>query len=158
VRRPRAGYRRRRGMRCDALPAGLVGAAAPARRTAPVGATGCCPTLRALGAPQQGAKREPLTRRAARAAAIVSLFNVSDDFADNELALRLRNEYGEVRRVWPHPGLRGCRLVEFFDLRVAAAVVAALEGAGSKVPTISEARIHSLPCLPVPASPAAPAG
>jgi len=24
--------------------------------------------------------------------------------------------------VWPHPGLRGCRLVEFFDLRVAAAV------------------------------------
>ncbi len=109
----------------------------------------------AAGSSLYALRRRP-SRAAARAAAIVSLFNVSDDFADNELALRLRNEYGEVRRVWPHPGLRGCRLVEFFDLRVAAAVVAALEGAGSKVPTISEARNHSLLCLLAPASPAPP--
>lgn len=57
-------------------------------------------------------------------AAIVSLFNVSDAISDAEVALRLRNQYGEVRRVGPHPSMRGCRLVEFYDLRVAAAVSA----------------------------------
>ena len=55
-------------------------------------------------------------------AAIVSLFNVADTISDGEVQLRLRNQYGEVLRVWPHPGMRGCRLVEFFDTRVAAAV------------------------------------
>lgn len=57
-----------------------------------------------------------------RGAAIVSLFNVADTISDGEVQLRLRNQYGEVLRVWPHPGMRGCRLVEFFDTRVAAAV------------------------------------
>ena len=57
-----------------------------------------------------------------RRAAIVSLFNVADTIRDGEVQLRLRNQYGEVLRVWPHPGMRGCRLVEFFDTRVAAAV------------------------------------
>lgn len=57
-------------------------------------------------------------------AAIVSLFNVSDAISDAEVALRLRSQYGEVRRVGPHPSMRGCRLVEFYDLRVAAAVSA----------------------------------
>ncbi|KAK9821713.1 hypothetical protein WJX81_001329 [Elliptochloris bilobata] len=69
---------------------------------------------------------------------IVSLFNVSDAISDAEVMLRLRSQYGEVCSVKPHPHMRGCRLVEFYDLRVAAAVLASLDGAASKVPTISE--------------------
>lgn len=55
-------------------------------------------------------------------AAIVSLFGVSDAISDAEVGAQLRGQYGEVRRVWQHPGIRGCRLVEFYDLRAAAAV------------------------------------